>query len=212
MIAVINSGSANLGSVLHALVKVGSEAVITDDPMVINSAAGIVFPGVGAFEHAARLLREKKLDTVLADVIAAGKPFLGICLGLQLLFGFSEERSSKDLPFPKGINAVPGRVKRFAPGLTVPHVGWNRVFSRKEHPLLEGLNEGSYFYFNHSYYVEPEEREVVLTETEYGEVFVSSIARGNLMGVQFHPEKSGSSGLRLLKNFAIVAGSAAPLE
>ncbi len=207
MIAVVDSGSANLGSVYKALIKTGLDAEVTDKPSVIKSASGIVFPGVGAFEHAVRLLKIKGLDEVLIKVIESGKPFLGICLGLQLLMSFSEERSSDDVSLPAGINAVPGKVIRFPSGLPVPHVGWNRAFARKPHPLMTGLPEGSYFYFTHSYYVKPDKNDVILTETYYNESFVSSIARGNIMGVQFHPEKSGPAGLQLLNNFGKIVSN-----
>lgn len=207
MIAVVDSGSANLGSVYKALVKVGISAEISDDPSVIKEASGVVFPGVGSFGHAAQLLKMKGLDHVLADVIASGKPFLGICLGLQLLFSHSEEGKESGDILPAGINAVPGTARRFSPGLPVPHVGWNRAFARKAHPLLSGLPEGSYFYFTHSFYVEPDDADAVLTETEYSGLFVSSIARDNIMGVQFHPEKSGPAGLHLLSNFGRIVNN-----
>ncbi len=212
MIALVDSGSANLGSVYKALIRTGSSPVITDEPAKIRDARGVVFPGVGSFEHAARVLKAKKLDRVIVEVVASGKPFLGICLGFQLLMSYSEERSQglddikgeevgNDSDFPTGLAIIKGAVKKFPAGLPVPHVGWNRAFARKEHPLMDGLPEGCYFYFTHSFFVAPEESDVVLTETEYNGLFASAVALDNLMGVQFHPEKSGPAGLKLLNNF-----------
>jgi glutamine amidotransferase len=200
-VAVVDSGCANLNSIYKALVKVSLPAVITDDAAVIAGAAGVVFPGVGAFEHAMGLIRQKGLASVLLECIAKGKPFLGICLGLQLLFLSSEERSNPGGPLPQGLGAVAGQVRRFPAGLPVPHVGWNRVSPARSHPLFAGLNGGTYFYFTHSYYVQPSDPGHRLAVTDYGAPFTSAIGVRNLLGVQFHPEKSGPAGLRLLSNF-----------
>lgn len=200
-IAIVDSGSANLGSVQRALEKVGARAVVTDNPFVISRSPGVIFPGVGAFETAMTKLRQKALQEPLADYIRTGRPFLGICLGLQLLFSSSEERNNFDDPPVRGLNVFPGTVRRFPRGMTVPHVGWNRVTMCRSHPLFRGLPEGTYFYFTHSYYVEAANREDVVGLTTYGSPFPSAVSKGFLMGVQFHPEKSGPAGLRLLQNF-----------
>lgn len=200
-IAIINSGSANLRSIKKALEKVGAETAVTDNHSVITQAEGIIFPGVGAFEQAMTILKHKGLPMILKDIVGAGKPFLGICLGLQLLFTTSEERKQTDSPSPHGLGMLPGQVRRFPPGLPVPHVGWNQVLLQRSHSLFAGIPSGTYFYFTHSYYVEPQEENVTLTITDYNRFFASAIARNNLMGVQFHPEKSGPAGLQLLSNF-----------
>lgn len=199
---VLDSGSANLNSIGKALEKTSVNVVVSDNPEVITAADGVVFPGVGAFEHAISRLHEKNLVETLLRCIAGGKPFLGICLGMQLLFSTGEEGAAGDVPVPaNGLNVIPGRVKRFPAGLPVPHVGWNMVLPHRPHPLFEGLDSGAYFYFTHSYFVEPLEPADFLAATGYGLPFCSAIARNRLMGVQFHPEKSGPAGLRLLRNF-----------
>lgn len=200
-VAVVNSGSANLSSIFKALLHVQIDAFISDEASAIASADAIIFPGVGSFGHTAALLKQKGLQEALLGCIAAGKPFLGICLGLQLLFTHSEESSGGAGPLPAGLGAIPGQVRRFPPGLPVPHVGWNRATPLLPHPLFEGLPEDAYFYFTHSYYVQPENPAHTLAFTEYGQPFASAAARHNLIGVQFHPEKSGPVGLHLLSNF-----------
>ncbi len=208
-LVIIDSECANLSSIFKAAEKVFLEPLISDDPQVIASADAIIFPGVGSFAHAASLISKKKLTTSLHDAIAAGKPFLGICLGMQLLFSKSEESSLSGNNQPdEGLNAIPGEVRRFPEGLPVPHVGWNKVNPVCEHPLFAGLNDGAYFYFTHSYYALPEKKDYILGLTEYGISFTSAVYRGNLYGVQFHPEKSGQAGLQLLSNFGkIIAGN-----
>ncbi len=211
-VVIVDSGSANLRSIYRAVEKTGFRVQVSASSAVISRAAGIIFPGVGAFEQAMELLRQRGLAGSLKEAVLEGRPFLGICLGLQLLFSESEERGSRegqDAPQPGGLSILRGRVKRFPPGLPVPHVGWNRVFLKRPHPLFDGLPEGSYFYFTHSYYIQPLDEGVVLTVTEYGRPFASSVARGNLLGVQFHPEKSGPAGLRLLANFIRIVDSQA---
>ncbi len=199
-VVVVDSGSANLSSIEKALKKVCLAAEITDHPAAIAEADGVVFPGVGAFEHAILQISRKGLQEALLTSIHRGAPFLGICLGMQLLFSDSEESADPQRP-TAGLNAIPGCVKRFAPGLPVPHVGWNRVTPQYEHPLFSGLPDGTYFYFTHSYFVRPADLSHSLALTEYGQPFTAATARGNLLGVQFHPEKSGTAGLRLLSNF-----------
>jgi imidazole glycerol-phosphate synthase subunit HisH len=213
-VAVVDSGSANLNSIYKALIKVSVDAFVTDSPAALAGADGVVFPGVGAFEPAMALLRGKGLAPALLDCIAAGKPFLGICLGLQLLFSASEERADPRGPLPAGLNAIPGLVRRFRGDLPVPHVGWNQAApaAGQPHPLFDDLTENDYFYFTHSYYVEPAEPANVIALTEYGAPFASAAARGNLMGVQFHPEKSGPAGLRLLSNFGKIIADPTGLQ
>lgn len=206
-VVLVDSSVANLGSVFKALKKVGVNTRVSGDSHVIREADGVVFPGVGSFAQAMLSLEEKRLNRVLVESVASGKPFLGICLGLQVLFASSEESSEQPCENNNekkvdGLNMVAGEVKHFPPGQPVPHVGWNRASLRQvSHPLFAGLPEAPYFYFTHSYYVHPLEPEVELAVTNYGIEFVSAIARDNLMGVQFHPEKSGPEGLHLLNNF-----------
>lgn len=200
-VAVVDSGCANLKNVCKALLYAGVDAFITDESARLSGAGGIVFPGVGSFSHAASMLREKGLNDALLKCIAAGKPFLGICLGLQLLFSHSEEAGAEPGVLPAGLNAVSGPVKLFPPGLPVPHVGWNRVQPCSPHPLFEGLADGAYFYFTHSYYVLPDDPAHILALAEYGQTFTAAAAKGNLFGVQFHPEISGAAGLRIFSNF-----------
>ncbi len=199
-LVIVDSGSANLYSIYKACQMVSLQPVISDQPGIVAEAGAVIFPGVGFFNHAARALQEKKLTAALLKVAADRRPLLGICLGMQLLFEESEE-SGNISNAAKGLNVIPGRVKRFPAGLPVPHVGWNRAVPAIEHPLFEGLNGGAYFYFTHSYYVSPERRGHSLASTEYGFSFTSAVCSGNLYGVQFHPEKSGPAGLRLLANF-----------
>lgn len=199
MIAIIDYEMGNLRSVQKAIERVGHEAVITSDPDVLADAEKVVLPGVGAFRDAISALRERKLVEPIRAAIEAGKPFLGICLGLQLLFDKSYEDGEYE-----GMGIVPGEVVRFkVPAeFKVPHMGWNQVQFCKRPPVMNGIEEGAHFYFVHSYYVAPRDRSVVATETDYSSAFCSSIWRDNLFAVQFHPEKSQASGLRLLKNFA----------
>jgi imidazole glycerol-phosphate synthase subunit HisH len=199
-LVIVDSGSANLNSVYKAAIMVSLQPVISDDPKVISAAKAVIFPGVGSFSHAAAAIKEKALATSLIKTINEGKPFLGICLGMQLLFSYSEEASFL-APEAKGLGLIPGAVKRFPEGLPVPHVGWNKVNPVKNHPLFEGLDDGSYFYFTHSYYVQPDDTRHSLALTDYGFSFTAAVAENNLLGVQFHPEKSGAAGLRLLSNF-----------
>ncbi len=199
-LVIVDSGSANLYSIFKACEMVSLKPEISSNPEVIAAAKAVIFPGVGFFDHAARAIRENRLTDALLKVITDKKPLLGICLGMQLLFTESEE-SINTADAVKGLGAVAGRVKRFPAGLPVPHVGWNRVMPASGHPLFEGLESGAYFYFTHSYYVQPEKTQVILARTEYAFPFTSAVGDGSLMGVQFHPEKSGPAGLHLLGNF-----------
>ncbi len=205
-LVIIDSECANLSSIYKAVKFVGLEPVISDDPKTIASAAAVIFPGVGSFAHAASLIYRKNLTQSLLKAIAAGKPFLGICLGMQLLFSRSEEvNNHEENENTEGLKAISGEVKRFPAGMPVPHVGWNLVKPEYDYPLFSNLkqstNKGAYFYFTHSYYVQPEKKEYILGQTDYGFSFTSAVKKGNLYGVQFHPEKSGPAGLRLLANF-----------
>ncbi|NOX96855.1 MAG: imidazole glycerol phosphate synthase subunit HisH [Nitrospirae bacterium] len=201
MIAVIDYGMGNLRSVSKALERVGGEVKITSSVEDIEKAEAIILPGVGAFYQAMENLKSRGIVVPLCQAIDSGKLFLGICLGLQLLFEESEEGNCK------GLNVLPGKVKKFQiEDLKVPHMGWNGVrFKDSQLSLLEGIPEGSYFYFAHSYYVEPTDEEVILTMTEYGIPFTSAVRKDNIFGVQFHPEKSGEKGLRLLENFVRIS-------
>jgi glutamine amidotransferase len=202
MIAIIDYEMGNLRSVQKAFERVGHSAVITSDPAVLADADKIVLPGVGAFRDAIAALRERKLVEPLRAAIRARKPFLGICLGLQLLF----EKSYEDGEY-EGLGIVPGEVVRFQlpSEYKVPHMGWNQLQFRRRSPIFDGIEEGTHFYFVHSYHVVPKDVAMIATETDYARPFCSSIWRDRLFAVQFHPEKSQAAGLRLLKNFAELA-------
>ncbi len=197
MIAIVDYGRGNLRSVQKAFEYLGYRALVTSDPDAILKAEKLVLPGVGAFGDCMDNLKDRGLDVAVREFVASGKPFLGICLGLQLLFTYSEEFGPVE-----GLNLVRGRVVRFPAGLKVPHMGWNQIEIERRCPLLEGIGSGEYFYFVHSYYVVPEDDSVVVARTEYGVPFVSMINMDNIYATQFHPEKSQKAGLRLLDNFA----------
>lgn len=218
MIAIIDYGMGNLRSVQKAFESVGHQAGVTRSPQAISDASHVVLPGVGAFGDCMANLQQYGLVEPIRRAIHSGKPFMGICLGLQLLFTESEE-----FGLHQGLGIVPGRVKRFPfrqdrgrqgmgvgippgdhgqpAGLKVPHMGWNGLTVKRSAPPLAGIATGAYFYFVHSYYVEPTDPGVVATETDYGMPFVSSIWRDNIFACQFHPEKSQSVGLQMIRNF-----------
>jgi imidazole glycerol-phosphate synthase subunit HisH len=198
-ILIVDYGMANLRSVQKALEKVGQEAVISDDPNRIAEADKVVLPGVGAFRDAIARLREAGMVQPLTDHIKAGKPFLGICLGLQLLF----TRSYEDGVYA-GMDLFPGEVVRFLdrPGLKVPHMGWNQLRIKKRAPVLRDIPDDSAVYFVHSYYVVPKDPGIIATETDYPSPFTSAIWRDSIFATQFHPEKSQQVGLNMLKAFA----------
>ncbi|MHB9024633.1 MAG: imidazole glycerol phosphate synthase subunit HisH [Armatimonadota bacterium] len=206
MIAVVDYGMGNLRSVVKGFEQVGVAAVVTANPREVAAADAVVLPGVGAFGMAMDHLCRAGLDVAIKEAILAGTPFLGICLGLQLLFSESEEFGPV-----RGLDVLPGRVVRFFPegapaDIKIPHMGWNRVTRQAPTPALEGIPDGEHFYFVHSYYVAPEDPDIIATTTEYGGFrFTSSVARGNLFACQFHPEKSSALGLRLLQNFGEMA-------
>jgi glutamine amidotransferase len=198
MIAIIDYGMGNLRSVQKGFERVGFQAEVTREVSKIASARGVVLPGVGAFQACMENLRRFELIEPIRRVVHEQKPFLGICLGFQLLFAESEE-----FGLQQGLDLFPGRVVGFHPGnsLKVPHMGWNRIEKKQDTPFLDGLTNGDYVYFVHSFYVVPEDSSLVATTTEYGSPFVSSIATERLFACQFHPEKSQELGLRILTNF-----------
>jgi glutamine amidotransferase len=199
--AIIDYGVGNLFSLCSSLKSIGADAVVTPDEAVIRSADRIILPGVGAFADAAAKLRATGLDKVLQEAAAAGKPIMGICLGMQMLFDESHEYG-----IHRGLGLIPGRVIPMAgyipEGLKIPHIGWNPLILKGEekHPLLRYINEGDCVYFVHSYFA-AECEEAVIATAEYGRELTAAVARGNVMGCQFHPEKSGPVGLAILKAF-----------
>lgn len=201
MLAVVDYGVGNLHSVEMAFRRLGVAVRVTSAPEEIRRAEALVLPGVGAFGDAIANLRALRLEEDLLAAIRDGLPFLGICVGLQLLFEVSEEMGEH-----RGLGALAGRVRRFGPGLTVPHMGWNQVHQARPTPLWRGLPDHAYAYFVHSYFVDPADRTVVAATTDYGIDYASAVARGNLYGIQFHPEKSQEVGERILRNFAALAG------
>jgi imidazole glycerol-phosphate synthase subunit HisH len=194
---IIDYGMGNLRSVEKALMAVGDQAVISQDPEVVRHSDRLILPGVGAFGDAMSNLKQAGLDVAIRDAVAEGKPLLGLCLGLELLFSESEEFGRHE-----GLNLIPGHVRKFEEtALRVPHVGWNQIESLRPDPLLENLPDGSYFYFVHSFFVEPDRSDNALAWTNYGGPFCSIARHENVWGAQFHPEKSQDAGKRLLRNF-----------
>jgi glutamine amidotransferase len=199
-IAIIDYGVGNLRSVEKAFSAQGIQAEVSSDDGVLRSADKLVLPGVGAFAACMQGLRKHGFDKLVLDSVSVGKPLLGVCVGLQMLFDVGHEFGAH-----KGLGLLRGAVVRFPENVRVPHVGWNQVSFQNwngSHPLLRGLPDQTFFYFVHSYYVEPLDRECVLGETDYASRFASVCGRGNVFGVQFHPEKSQAAGLQLFRNFA----------
>ena len=197
-VAIIDYGVGNLRSVEKAFSAGGVDAVVSADEEVLRAASKLVLPGVGAFRACMEALKARGFDRLVRERVAEGTPLLGVCVGMQMLFEESEEFGTT-----AGLGFLRGRVRRFPEGLRVPQVGWNQVVWTKEHPLAEGIADGSFFYFVHSFYCDARGEEgSVVGETEYGLTYASVVARANVCGVQFHPEKSQAAGLRLLKNFA----------
>jgi imidazole glycerol-phosphate synthase subunit HisH len=196
-VGIIDYGVGNLRSVEKAFAATGCTAVVSSDEKVLRRAERLVLPGVGAFAACMKALTERGFDELVRERVAQGTPVLGVCVGMQMLFEESEEFGTTP-----GLRLLSGCVRRFAGDMIVPQVGWNQIRQRVTHPLFEGIVDGAFFYFVHSYYCEPAEREVVLSETDYGAAYPSVVAHGNLCGVQFHPEKSQEVGLKLLSNFA----------
>ena len=199
MISIVDYGMGNLRSVQKAFERIGAEARICTRPEELEQCEKMVLPGVGAFRDAIAELRKQSLVAPILAHIAADRPFLGICLGLQLLFDVSYEDGTWE-----GLGVLPGKVVRFSeqPGLKVPHMGWNQVSASGNTPLLTGIPRDSWFYFVHSYYVVPEDATVIAARTDYGGPFTSVVGRGALHATQFHPEKSQQLGQQLLRNFA----------
>ena len=207
MIAIVDYGMGNLRSVQKAIEKVGYKADVTRSPKHIADADAVILPGVGAFKDCMDNLDRLNLIAPVLKAIASGKPFLGICLGLQLLFS-----ESLEFGHHPGLDVIKGVVKPFSPTmpdpecpgglLKIPHMGWNSIQHQKPVAALNGIDDGAYFYFVHSYYVEPEDEAVVATRTDYGGEFVSAIAFDNILATQFHPEKSQHQGLNILRDFA----------
>jgi len=204
MIAIIDYGMGNLRSVQKGFEKIGSEAIITDNPQVILQADRIVLPGVGAFRDCMRNLENGGFVEPILKVIAEGRPFLGICVGMQLLF-----TDSVEFGLYSGLDVIPGHVLRFPDQMTVageklkvPQMGWNQLSFKRRPPAFNGIDDGSNVYFVHSYYVKPDDSGVIATTTDYGIEFCSSVWKDNVIATQFHPEKSQAIGLQILKNFA----------
>ena len=198
MIAIIDYGMGNIHSVNKALQLLGAQTKITNNPKEIRSADKAVLPGVGAFDDAMAELKKQGLIAEIKDFVKNGKPLLGICLGVQLFFEESEEAKKE-----KGLGLLKGEVKRFEHkfGLKVPHMGWNQIKVTSQCPLFNGIVDGSYVYFAHSYYPLPKEQAVTAATCDYGGEFTAAVSKNNLYGVQFHPEKSQKVGLNILENF-----------
>lgn len=202
MIAIIDYDAGNIKSVEKALLSLGEEAVITRDAETILAADGVILPGVGAFGDAMEKLHTYGLVEVIRECVNRQIPFLGICLGLQLMFESSEES-----PGVEGLHLLNGKIKRIpaAEGLKIPHIGWNDLTFPNKGRLYEGIKENSYVYFVHSYYLEAEDEEIVMATTEYGALIHASVEKGNVFACQFHPEKSSDVGLQILRNFVKIA-------
>ena len=196
-LAIIDYGVGNLRSVEKAFAATGCDAVVSGDAEVLLAAERLVLPGVGAFGACMKALTERGFDELVRERVAKGTPLLGVCVGMQLLFETSDEFGST-----RGLGLLRGRVRRFSDDVVVPHVGWNQVDQIRAHPLFNGVANGSFFYFVHSYFCEPIEAPVIAGQTEYAVNYASVVAHENVCGVQFHPEKSQAAGLRLLQNFA----------
>lgn len=202
MIAIIDYGLGNLSSVKYALDRLGVQSELTSDPKLITEADAVILPGVGALGEAMARFGDLGLIEPTLAAAGSGRPFLGICLGLQLLFGVSQEHGRHE-----GLNIIPGKTVRFAEGLTVPHMGWNQVRQSGAPELFAGIPDDSFFYFAHSYYVVPDDPSAVIGATDYGGAFASAVGQGAVYGTQFHPEKSSKVGLTMLRNFCQLAGT-----
>jgi len=202
VIAIADYGIGNLGSVTKAFRHVGAEVRLTGDPDELRRASALILPGDGAFGATMAEVERRDLVPVLRDAVAEGKPLLGICIGMQLLFEESEEHGHH-----RGLGFLPGRVRRFDGELPVPHMGWNRLRVRRPHGVLDGVEDGSHVYFVHSYYCDAPD-DVVIASSDYGREFAAIVGRGSVIGVQFHPEKSQHTGLRMVAGFARIALSA----
>ena len=205
-LVVIDYESGNLRSVAKALESIGVSPIVTGDASQIASADAVVLPGVGSGPAAMDALRQRNLVEPIRECVASGRPFLGVCLGLQLLLDRTEEGGADCL------GSVAGRVRRLPDGLKVPHMGWNSVRFKREHPVFEGIPQDSHFYFVHSYYAAPDDETWVAGTTDYGVLFCSIYAKDNVVATQFHPEKSGRMGLRIYQNFVTLASQPAAVR
>lgn len=196
MISIVDYGMGNLRSVQKALEFIGAEAEITDDNDKILNSRGIILPGVGAFPDAMDNIKKLDIDTVLNEAVNEGTPLMGICLGMQLLFDESEEVRNT-----KGLGFLRGKIKKFNVDLKIPHMGWNNLIIDSDCEILKDVKEGSYVYFVHSYYAQIQEEEVLKAHSFYGINTPAVVSKGNVFGLQFHPEKSGEPGMQMLKNF-----------
>lgn len=206
MIALIDYGAGNIQSVIKALEHIGCEDIcVTSDKNVLAQADAAIMPGVGSFGHAMECLNKADLTQAVKDFIASGKPFLGICLGLQMLFEESEES-----PGVPGLGVLKGKIREipreYYVDLKVPHIGWNALEIKKPEGIFKGINNLAYVYFVHSYYLQAEDRDVVSSTTKYGRLIDASVQQGNLFATQFHPEKSGEVGIQMLRNFVDLIG------
>ena len=196
VITIVDYGAGNLRSVANAIARLGYEAKITSRPDEVLAARVVILPGVGAAADTMQNLEALGMVEAISKFIAEGRPFLGVCIGLQILFTGTEEGGGH-----KCLGVIPGQVRKLPPGLKIPHMGWNQVKQKTSHPIFEDIPDEANFYFVHSYYAEPDDSSLVAGETDYGIPFCSIVARGNLVATQFHPEKSGEFGLKMYDNF-----------
>jgi len=196
MIAIIDYGMGNLKSVEKAFNFLGCDTVVSGSPEIICNASKVVLPGVGAFAEAVKCIRDTHLDEVIKETIQNGKPFLGICLGLQLMFDYSEENGGFE-----GLGILKGKIKKIDTDLKIPHMGWNSLNIKKENALFKGLPNNPYVYFVHSFHLIADDKDIVTATTEYGKEIEVAVGKDNVFLTQFHPEKSGETGLKMLKNF-----------
>ena len=202
MISILDFGLGNLKSIQNGFLYLGHKTIITRDKKMIQDSDSLILPGVGAFKDGMDRLKRFNLVPVIQEAVSQKKPILGICLGLQLLFSESEE-----FGLHTGLKLLKGTVRSFIGSMKIPHMGWNTLHIKRRIPLLDGIKDGDFFYFVHSFYAKPEEDGIIAGETEYGIIFPSVIQKDNLMATQFHPEKSSKTGLRILDNFAKIAVS-----
>jgi len=200
-VTIVDYGAGNLRSVTNAISKLGYQPRITNCPGDILNARSIILPGVGAAGDTMKNLNELKLTEPIRHFIAEGRPFLGICIGLQILFTGTDEGGWNEC-----LGIIPGRVKKLPSGQKIPHMGWNQVRQKRSHAIFTGIPDEANFYFVHSYYAEPQDESLVIGETDYGIPICSVVTRDNVIGTQFHPEKSGYTGLRIYENFIKLAG------
>jgi glutamine amidotransferase len=200
MITIIDYGAGNLRSVLNAIAKLGYTTKIVSTPQEVDEAEALILPGVGAAGHIMESLKALRLDNAIKEYINQNRPFLGICVGMQVLLDKTDENGGNDC-----LNIIPGGVRKFNVDLKVPHIGWNQVEQKQNHPVFADIPDKTDFYFVHSYYCDPQDKAVIAGETTYGKPFCSAIIKGNMIATQFHPEKSGEPGLKIYDNFIKLA-------